>query len=174
MKKRIGRFVLVMVLALALTGGVAWSASLPAVGGVMPDLSPGFNLPKPKDGFVIIQIFSMYCPYCQKDAPNVNRLYEKIQASPVLKNKMVLVGIGAGNSAFEVDRYRQKFQVRFPLYSDSDFKLHKGLGEPRTPYFIGVKIHSDGSHRIAYSRLGEIGDVDAFLSEMTRLSGMKP
>jgi len=168
--------IMVIALLFVLTmGSVAATAaaSLPAVGGVLPDLTPGFSLPKPKDGVVIIEIFSMYCPYCQKEAPNVNKFYDKIQANPNLKNRMRLVGIGVGNSNYEVDVFRKKYSVTFPLYSDGDFKIHKKLGEPRTPYFIGVKINPDGSHRIFYSKLGEFGDADAFLAEMVRLSGIK-
>jgi len=164
---------MMLMLMILLSGSIGWTASLPAVGGVFPDLSPGFSLPKPKDGVVIIEIFSMYCPYCQKEAPNVNKLYNKIQASPNLKSKIRLVGIGVGNSAYEVDVFRKKYSISFPLYSDGDFRIHKLLGEPRTPYFIGVKINPDGSHRIFYSKLGELGDVDKFLDEMIRLSGLK-
>ena len=156
---------IMLMLVIILGGSMGWTASLPVVGGVLPDLSPNFSLPKPNDGVVIIEIFSMYCPYCQKEAPNVNKLYDKIQASPNLKSKIRLVGIGVGNSAYEVDVFRKKYSVRFPLYSDGDFKIHQKLGEPRTPYFIGVKINLDGSHRIFYSKLGEFGDVDAFLEK---------
>jgi peroxiredoxin len=164
---------IMLMLMILLGGSMGWTASLPAVGGVLPDLSPNFSLPRPNDGVVIIEIFSMYCPYCQKEAPNVNKLYDKIKASPNLKSKIRLVGIGVGNSAYEVDVFRKKYGVSFPLYSDGDFIIHKRLGEPRTPYFIGVKINSDGSHRIFYSKLGEFGDADKFLSEMIRLSGLK-
>jgi len=164
---------IMLMLMILLGGTMSPAASLPAVGGALPDLSPGFSLPKPKDGVVIIEIFSMYCPYCQKEAPNVNKLYDKIQASPNLKSKMRLVGIGVGNSSYEVDIFRKKYNVPFPLYADGDFKIHKKLGEPRTPYFIGVKINPNGSHSIFYSKLGEFGDVDAFLAEMVRLSGTK-
>jgi len=169
------KYLAVMLIMLGLAMGVspARAASLPAVGGVLPDLSPGFSLPKPKDGVVIVQIFSMYCPYCQKDAPNVNKLYEKIEADPLLKSRVRLVGIGVGNSSYEVNVFRTKYNIRFPLYADPDFKIHRKLGEPRTPYFIGVKINPDGSHRIFYSRLGEIHTPDAFLAEIIRLSGVK-
>jgi len=173
MKKVKYSLAIILMLVLSLGSSTSTAASLPAAGGVLPDLSPGFSLPKPKDGIVIIEIFSMYCPYCQKEAPNVNKLYDKIQASPHLKSKMRLVGIGVGNSAYEVDVFRKKYNVQFPLYSDGDFKIHKKLGEPRTPYFIGAKINPDGSHRIFYSKLGEFGDVDKFLDEMIRLSGTK-
>jgi peroxiredoxin len=174
MMKRVKYFLAIfLILVVSLCASVSTAASLPAVGGVLPDLSPNFSLPKPKDGVVIIEIFSMYCPYCQKEAPNVNKLYDKIQANPNLKSKIRLVGIGVGNSAYEVDVFRKKYNVQFPLYSDGDFNIHKKLGEPRTPYFIGVKINPDGSHRIFHSKLGEFGDVDAFLAEMIRLSGLK-
>jgi thiol-disulfide isomerase/thioredoxin len=173
MKKMKYGMAIILMLVISLVGSLSTAASLPAVGGVLPDLSPNFSLPKPNDGVVIIEIFSMYCPYCQKEAPNVNKLYDKILASPNLKSKMRLVGIGVGNSAYEVDVFRKKYSVRFPLYSDGDFRIHQKLGEPRTPYFIGVKINPDGSHRIFYSKLGELGDVDAFLAEMVRLSGLK-
>jgi peroxiredoxin len=173
MKKVKYSLAIILMLVLSLGSSASTAASLPAVGGVLPDLSPNFSLPKPKDGVVIIEIFSMYCPYCQKEAPNVNKLYDKIQASPNLKSKIRLLGIGVGNSAYEVDVFRKKYNISFPLYSDGEFKIHKSLGEPRTPYFIGVKINPDGSHRIFYSKLGEFGDVDAFLAEMVRLSGLK-
>ncbi len=164
---------IMLMFMMLLIGTASPAASLPAVGGVLPDLSPNFSLPKPNDGVLIIEIFSMYCPYCQKEAPNVNKLYDKIQASPNLKSRMRLVGIGVGNSAYEVDVFRKKYNINFPLYADGDFKIHKKLGEPRTPYFIGIKINPDGSHRIFYSKLGELGAVDKFLDEMIRLSGLK-
>ena len=59
---------------------------------------------------VIIQIFSMYCPHCQADAPFVNELYKKIQNSSQIREKIKLLGIGAGNSNLEVDIFRQKYK----------------------------------------------------------------
>jgi thiol-disulfide isomerase/thioredoxin len=47
-----------------------------------------FKINQVKAKVVIIQIYSMYCPYCQAEAPNVNRLYAAIENSPVLKDKI--------------------------------------------------------------------------------------
>jgi len=56
-----------------------------------------FNIPQIKTTIVIIEIFSLYCPHCQASAPEVNALYQMIEQIPGLKEKIKLIGIGAGN-----------------------------------------------------------------------------
>jgi thiol-disulfide isomerase/thioredoxin len=82
---------------------------------------------------LIIQIFSMYCPHCQADAPFVNELHNKIQESPQIRGKIKLLGIGVGNSIFEVDFFRNKYNVAFPLFADEKFVIHQQVAEVRTP-----------------------------------------
>jgi peroxiredoxin len=170
------------------------AASPPAVGGQLPDFSLSFpkeraeksyldisgsffaktfKIPQIKAQVVIIEIFSMYCPYCQAEAPNVNSLFNKIESNPALKGKIKLVGIGVGNSDYEVGVFKKKYNVLFPLLPDGDFKIHKLMGEVRTPYFIGVKINPDGSHQVFYSKLGAFEGVDQFLNQMIKLSGLQ-
>jgi peroxiredoxin len=103
----------------------------------------------------------------------VNQLYSKIEQNPALKGKMKIIGIGAGNSSYEVRAFKKKYNVPFPLFADGDYVIHKMVGEVRTPYFIGVKINPGGSHQVIYSKLGEIGGVDQFLEMMTKLSGIQ-
>jgi len=132
-----------------------------------------FTIPQIKATIVIVEIFSMYCPYCQKEAPEINRLYSIIQGNMDLKDKIKLIGIGAGNSSFEVKVYKKKYTVPFPLFPDEDFSIHKRIGEVRTPYFLGVKINNDGTHRIFYSQLGKFKGAESFLELMLRESGLK-
>lgn len=132
-----------------------------------------FKINQVKAKVVIIQIYSMYCPYCQAEAPNVNRLYAAIENSPALKDKVKIIGIGAGNTQFEVATYKKKYAVPLPLVPDESFKIHKIMGEVRTPYFIAVKLNNDGKTEVIYSRLGALGDVDVFLAQLVTLSGSK-
>jgi len=121
---------------------------------------------------VIVEIFSMYCPHCQTEAPVVNRLYEKIEDTPSLKGRIKLIGIGAGNTAFEVDVFKKRYQIPFPLVSDADFALHKALGEVRTPFFAGVRLIADGTTRVFYARVGGLEGVNHFLDLIVKASGM--
>jgi peroxiredoxin len=132
-----------------------------------------FQIPEIKAKVVIIEIFSMYCPYCQREAPEVNKLYHAIEGDHDLSGKIKLIGIGAGNSPFEVGVFREKYKVPFPLFPDEDFSIHKCFGETRTPYFIAIQIHEDGSHKVIYSKLGGLKGAERFLKQITQLSGLK-
>ena len=179
----------VLLLALSLSGLAADKP--PEKGGVLPVM----NLPIPKnpvekgylglsgDGFfkipqikanvVIVEIFSMYCPYCQKDAPGVNQLYNLIDNNPDLKNKIKLIGIGAGNSSYEVEVFKKTYTVPFPLFPDKDFTIHKACGEVRTPYFMVVKINDNKTHQIVHSQLGGYPGAEPFLELVLKSSDLK-
>lgn len=176
---------------LAATASVAASTEPPPVGGFFPEV----KLPTPADSgdikylgisgagtfsvdqikaqAVVIQIFSMYCPYCQKDAPNVNRLFGLMENNPELKGKIKIIGIGAGNTPFEVATFKKKYKVEFPLIPDGDFKIYKVIGEVRTPYFIVVKLSNPKKLEVVYSRLGAHENVETFLTEIVKLAGVK-
>jgi thiol-disulfide isomerase/thioredoxin len=181
--------VIMITLFMAMTIGAA-EISPPQVGGVFPEIellkpsspvdlkylglsgSGSCKVGQIKTEVVIIEIFSMYCPYCQGEAPNVNKLYASIENNPAYKNKIKIIGIGINNSLFETDIFKKKYNVAFPLIPDGDFKLHKIMGEVRTPYFIVVKLKG-GKTEVIYSRLGALGDTNVFLGQIVKLSGLQ-
>ena len=129
-----------------------------------------FSLDKIKCKILIIEIFSMYCPLCQKDAPAVNELYELIENDEKIANQIKLIGIGAGNSAFEVGVFKKKYQIPFPLFADSDLVIHKKLGSVRTPYFIGICNQGEMKNRILFSQLAGFNGAKKFLKNILRLA----
>jgi len=132
-----------------------------------------FRIPQIKAKVVILEVFSMYCPYCQKDAHRINEMYQVIENNPDLKNKIKIIGIGAGNSPFEVEVFKKTYHVSFPLFSDKDFSIHKLLGEVRTPYFLVIKINDDRTYQIVHSQLGDFQGAEPFLELVIKSSGLK-
>lgn len=131
-----------------------------------------FSISQIKADLVVVEIFSMYCPYCQKEAPIVNDLYRIISEKPALKDRIKIIGIGAGNTPFEVDVFRNKYDIRFPLFSDESFSVHKAVGEVRTPYFFVLRTNADGSARVIYSKVGTIQDPNRFLDLIVKEAGL--
>lgn len=132
-----------------------------------------FTIPQIKASVIIVEIFSMYCPYCQSEAPSLNELYYKIQKNSRLEGRLKLIGIGAGNSTFEVEHFRNTYKIPFPLFPDDDFSIHKKIGAVRTPYFFVVGINKDGTHRILYSHQGRLENHDQFIKMLLKRSGLK-
>ena len=133
-----------------------------------------FGIAQIRPGFLIIQIFNMYCPHCQHYAPVVNELYKRIQSNPRFKDRIMMIGIGVGNSPIEVDIYRKKFSVMFPLFDDKGYAVYNTLQDVLTPHFIGLNLDGRGGYRMVYSRNGGFDDPAAFLNEMVGLSGLFP
>ena len=157
-----------------------YGADKPKQGGTLPDLKlagslqaenliylgtensgPDLSLSNIKSEYVLIEVFSMYCPFCQKEAPHINELFKMILASDK-KDLVKMIGIGVGNSQFEVDLYRKKYSVEFPLFTDADFSLHKEIGEVGTPYFILAKKKGDNTYEVLLTQEGPFKDLKAF------------
>ena len=186
--------ILIALVAVALLL-LVWNPSLagnlpPAKGGVLPLIKlpvpkdPGeksylglsgsgfFRIPQIKAEVVIIEIFSMYCPQCQKIAPGMDELYRLIESDPDLRNKIKLIGIGAGNSRYEVEVFKKTYNTPFPLFPDNEFAIHKALGDVRSPYFIAIKINKDGTHKVVHSELDSFKEAHAFLESILGASGL--
>ena len=197
MKRPLAAMLIFFVCLLVLTVDKGHAVQPPPVGGQLPDFElsipagdndkaylglPGdklyfgrgvFKVPQMGAQVVILQVFSMYCPHCQDDAPNVNALFNLIANNAATKGKVKIIGVGAGNNLYEVSLFKKRYKIPFPLFPDADFSIHKKLGEVRTPYFVVIRILPGGSHRVVYSRLASFGDPEKFLASIIKLAGLK-
>lgn len=131
-----------------------------------------FTIGQIKSGLLIIEVFNMYCPHCQHYAPTVNDLYKTILADANLRERVMLIGIGVGNSPFEVDIFRKKYAVAFPLFDDKGYAVYNTFQSVLTPHFIGLVLDGKGGYRMFYSKNGGFEDAKAFLNTMIKLSGL--
>ena len=191
MDKTLRYFVAMILLSLALSGPAFSAGSTPVKGGTLPAIRlpiPGdsdekiylglsgegfFKIPQIKAEGVLIKVFNLYCPICQSTALAMAKLYRQIENNPDLRNKIKLIGIGAGNTPTEIEVFKQTHNIPFPIFPDEDLTIHNLLGEVRIPSFIAIRMEKDGSHKIVHTHLGGLGDTTLFLALMVEAYGIK-
>jgi len=140
--------------------------------GLTGKAGESFALTDIQADILLIELFSMYCPFCQNEAPIVNELYEKMeevsQKGPVVK----IIGLGASNTQFEVEHFKETYNVPFPLFPDQDMSMYKALGGEGTPGFIGCRMDNGGKATIVLRNSGGFYSADDFLKELLENSGL--
>jgi peroxiredoxin len=122
---------------------------------------------------VVVEIFNMYCPFCQREAPHVNGLFTLVNGRDDLNRRLKIIGIGVGNSTYEVDFYRRSYSVAFPLFPDKDFLIYEKVGKVRTPHFFILKRDAHRRFRVAFRHSGGFETPEAFLAEIVKRCGLK-
>lgn len=129
-----------------------------------------FKLTQVKTRLLLIETYSMYCPHCQREAPLVNALFHMIEQKG-LADRIKIIGIAAGDSQFEVETFKKKYKVPFPLFKDEDLAMARQMGVRRTPTFLAIRIGEDGRHDHVMFRPGRMETPARFLEELRQLAG---
>lgn len=159
---------------------------LPAAGDQIEDVL-GFALPAPADPklrtylqigpedqefalgdlsapYRLVEIVGVYCPVCHTQAPDMLRLFQRIQRDPELSAQLAVVFVAAGATPMEAEHLQGAWRFPFPIVQDESYVLHKMLGEPETPFTF--LVNQEGA--VLYAHLGKV-DVDGVFRMLREL-----
>ena len=138
-------------------------------------IKPGevFRLQDIHTQVLIIEVFNHYCIHCQREAPNVNRFYQNIIRHPEWRDRIKIIGIGVSNTAYEVGRFRKKYDIQFPLFPDRSRDIARQLEIRQTPTFVGLVWDADGIPRRFMNAPGSMGNVDEFLARVIQTAALE-
>lgn len=122
---------------------------------------------------IIIEIFSMYCPFCQRHAPMTNKLQTVIETRSDTRGKVRLLGIGVGNSPYEVKFFKKKYGIQFPLFDDANSAVLNILPDIRTPYYFAIR-KTGRSLNVFFTQQGAFEDPEKFLNTVLNKSKQLP
>lgn len=112
---------------------------------------------------VIIELLSMYCPYCQAEAPAVNEFHKLAMKQAEKGITIRMIGIGASNTEFETNQFRDTYGIPFPIFPDKSLALYDLLKGEGTPGFIAVRLQPDKKPEIIHRQAGGFEGPDSFL-----------
>jgi peroxiredoxin len=136
------RFTLALVLVLSMLCAGASRAEM--VGGLtVGDVAPDANV-FPVNGaaaalsalqgnkVLLFVVFRTSCPHCQREVKELNEVFAKFDPA-----KVAIISAGLGDTLALVNRFAERFGVKYPLAVDTDRKLQRPFNIQGVPtYFI--------------------------------------
>lgn len=110
-----------------------------------------------KGDVLLVELLNVHCVHCQMQTPSYNELFKQLEQNPATRGRVKMLGIALGNLPVEVERFRQGYQVPFPVVADPQFKVYRALGVSSTPFSICVRQDRPG-------RPGIVADTHAGLN----------
>ena len=124
-----------------------------------------FSIQQMDSELLMIEIVGVYCPQCHIQMPLFNDLFQRIKRDPLLCGKIKVLAIAIGANEIETAYFRDEYHIDYPVIKDTPFTIHKGLGEPRTPFTMLVTRDK----KVVFAHLGVIRDMDKFFLHLKGL-----
>jgi hypothetical protein len=116
-----------------------------------------FTLGDIQADLIVLELLNIYCTSCQKQASIYNQVFDLVERDPSMAGKVKWMGVGVGNNEREVDSFRKRKSILFPIFTDYQFQLYEAIGGPggiRTPFTVLVRKDEKGRGIIVDSHMG--------------------
>lgn len=134
-----------------------------------------FTLNDVRADMVLVEIMNTSCSSCRKQAAVYNELYSLIGAHPETRSKIKLMAIAVGNTDQEVQVFKDRFQVAFPMVGDPKYLFWDATGRTMTPLSLLVRQNPQGmAGVVAATHLGLQSRAASVFDELQQLLKQDP
>jgi peroxiredoxin len=99
-----------------------------------------------------------------------NKLQTAIETRSDTRGKVRLIGIGVGNSPYEVKFFKKKYGIRFPLFDDANSAVLNSLSGIKTPHYFAIR-KKGRSLNVFFTQQGAFEDAETFLNTVMNKAG---
>ena len=104
---------------------------------------------------VLVEILNVHCPHCIRQTKPYNKLYRMIEADPVTRGQIKMMGVAVANDDEAIDDFNVIYSVAYPVVPDRTFKLHSALHAGETPFSIyALRDQPQGPYVVTDTHLG--------------------
>ena len=116
--------------------------------------------------FVLIQLYNTMCSDCVAETKMLTRFFREVEADPVLKGQLKIIGLGVYDTNQAVVRFKKHYDVLYPLFSDRHGQIFECLGQAQLPLAYLVRSEGDGTWIIELVKRGYFEPDQDFLNEL--------
>jgi len=125
-----------------------------------------FSLEDVESKYLLIEIYNEICYGCLAEVVNYKALYRVLNADDLLRDKVRMMGIGAGSKKRIVAKFRKEKNIPFPLFADEKRKIFESLGKPLLPTSYLVRRLPDGGRKIIFVQSGHIDSLEKLVQKV--------
>ena len=103
---------------------------------------------------------------CVTETKMLTRFFRRVEADPVLKGQLKIIGLGIYDSNRDVMRFKQHYDVLYPLFSDKHGQIFECLGQAALPLAYLVRAQGDGTWMIELIKRGYFEPDEKFLKTL--------
>ncbi|EFI33717.1 redoxin domain protein [Desulfonatronospira thiodismutans ASO3-1] len=124
-----------------------------------------FSLDNLDREYVLFKVVDVYCPVCHEQAPEFNRLFNRIQDNTSLAESMYIFTLAPEASPGEVEHLYQAWETPYPILGDHEYILPGKIGSLDTPYTI--MVNREG--KVVYAHGGVMPDTREMMGKLREL-----
>jgi len=124
-----------------------------------------FTLEDVHSDYIFIEIYNELCSACVNEVKTYKALYRMILGDAFLREKVKMMGIGAGSKKRSAAKFRKQKNIPFPLFADEKREIFECLGKPVLPVSYLVQRQA-GKRKIRLIQSGHIGSAEKLLAEI--------
>ena len=132
----------------------------------LPDDAKWLELSELSARFVLIQLYNTLCSECVSETTMLTRFFKRLQADPVLKDQLKIIGLGVYDTNRDVVQFRKHYDVLYPLFSDRHGQIFECLGQASLPLAYLIRANGDGTWNIEMIKRGYFEPDDKFLDTL--------
>lgn len=129
----------------------------------LPEGTRWLELSRLSARFVLIQLYNTMCNECVRETKRMSGFFKQVEADPILKGELKIIGLGIYNSNRDVVRFKKHYDVAYPLFSDKDGQIFECLGQAELPLAYLLRAEGDGSWTIELIKRGYFEPDERFL-----------
>lgn len=125
-----------------------------------------FSLQDINSEYIFIELYNELCSGCLQEVKNYKDFYRLLNANNLLKDKVVMIGIGVGSKRRNVVKFSKEKNILFPLFADEHGEIFRCLGNPTMPTAYLVQKQPDGARKIVLVQQGHIGSTEQLMKKI--------
>lgn len=119
--------------------------------------------------YLFIVIYNENCLACVDEVKSFNKLYQILNESEYLHNKVKVMAIGSGSKKRGVTAFKKEHAVSYPLFADENKSIFSCLGSPVLPSSYLVQIQPGGKKQILFVQQDHINHIEILVQKILSL-----